>query len=292
MPYEPSERDLDEPRGERGYEQPDDEVVDLYEEWFHDSMELFQGTVIDYTDPLDPYDRALIALQENPISVSEAHGLLLMYEDEPQKVQQAGSFLSAVYNLAEEDTVFYDVGLPYTIRGLGKRLREEKTMVLEEPTYGPGFWARGLIINRSQIELGFNSLRLPGVFINTGEVETGVGESSPGTYINLGTIGTDFGKSREGNFFNMGTVNHQFGRDDSEYPNMSTVGRYNLGTVGNLEESNFERGSDELREYLEELQEGLEGSKDEVAEFLDSLGPVPRLTIKKDLAEVADSPTI
>lgn len=250
MPYEFTGRDLDNPRDARSHDQPTDAVADAFEWWMDEARETprreIGGSVSDRH-----YQRAQDALAElERIDAREATSLLVAYRDEAPPT--SGLFLSAAYERADADIVFFDASTPVPVKWLGYRLDAEMALVVDAPVASVmAAECEGLVVNRSTIDsyFGYSS---DGAFVTHSDAECAT--------MGLGTARASL---------NFGTV----GRSDRERPVVALGGGPHAGFEADAETA---REIDALAAVLDQWRDGLAGDDASVRAFLESRPTSPR----------------
>lgn len=184
MPYEFEPKNLDRSRSTRAHRTPDDELAKAFEQWVDRSAEVRSREIGGETSGA-LYDLAVDVLEPVDVSPAEATAVPLAYPD--RVTPNVGLFLSAAYNLADEDVVSFDTEYRTRPKRLGFRLPAEKTLLLDAPVHSTmAVDARGLVVNRAEIDTYFG-YSADGVFVNRGECLT-LGFDAARAMVDLGTV--------------------------------------------------------------------------------------------------------
>jgi hypothetical protein len=253
MPYEFDPPDLEEPRGTREPERPDDEYARAYERWLDASSEIRTPEIGGETSQR-LYDLAVESLADLDVDPTEARALPLAYPD--RTPPNVGLFLSAAYNLAEETVIVHDLALPVKPRRLGYRLAADTALVLDAPTHSTmAVDAEGLIVNRSTVDRYFGYSG-DGAFVNCGSCLT-AGFDSALAFVDIGEL-----------------------RGESA-ATAGTRGAAVVGADGTRYRAVGPDLPDAVEAYLGELAASLSGEA--VRAALENFGPVPAETLANEL---------
>jgi hypothetical protein len=184
MPYEFEPKDLDRSRSPRVHRTPDDALANAFEQWLDRSADV-QSREIGGETSVALYELAVEVLDPIEVSAAEATAVPLAYPD--RLTPNVGLFLSAAYNLADDDVVSFDAEYRTRPKRLGFRLPAGKTLLLDAPVHSTmAVDARGLVVNRTEIDTYFG-YSADGVFVNCGECLT-LGFDAARATVTLGTV--------------------------------------------------------------------------------------------------------
>lgn len=161
----------EEPEKLRHYAQPGMKLKQAFETWLQDlgDSELFLDGFVARMD--EHYERALRLVNGLELSVGEANGLLMQYKDHPQ-IKYVGLFVSAIYNLAPEKEIVFDVDVP--VKELGHKLPRNKIFINKQKLSGEdiGWNCEASIVNFGTLEdYGHASPQAGAPLVNYGSVD-------------------------------------------------------------------------------------------------------------------------
>ena len=271
------------PDQKRNYPEPDPRLRKAFKEWFEEVED------INYFPP-NLYNLALELIENLEPNISEAHSLLVAYQDHP-KIYWAGYFLSAIYNRSPEKEIVFDLDLENPPHGLGYRLPKGKRLVNRGKAGDwMGEWASGVVLNCGEAGYGMGG-GVSGIVLNYGKVGNGIGYGAPGVVINFGETGHDTGEGTSGLVINCGKANERMG----EFAKGTILALKDPISFGDISKAKLVlRAEDckkipELGEYLENLRRTLEvGKKDyqAVLAWLEGLGEEPKERIESDIEKI------
>jgi len=151
----------EEPEGKRKYEKPQDGPL-------HKAVVEYLNAAKKAKSPRDFKTMTPIAeekIGDIPVSIEEAHALVLQYQEHPA-IEFIGYFLSIVYNRAPDKIISYDFEMD-NMAGVGHGLSEGKTLLNHGSCKYLGDDAKGLVINYNKF--GTSGQKALGAFINCGK---------------------------------------------------------------------------------------------------------------------------
>lgn len=260
MPYSFEPRNLDAPRGQRRAAAVPDDLATAFEAWLADSEGLERREIGGSTSEAR-YELARDHLRGLDVDPVAATTLLLQYPD--VLTPEAGLFLSAAYDRADEPVAVFDVETRPPVEWLGYRLAEERTLVLDADVGSTmAVEARGLVVNRARVGSYF-------------------GYSAEGAFVNApggSCLTAGLGAARA--FVNLGEIRS---RADEVDPPRLAVGPSAAGPDGVVLSAADCAAHPDLEAYLDRLAEGLSGDRGAVLAFLDGLAPSPKRAIVAEL---------
>lgn len=284
MKYYPEVRQDKEGVVKRDYREHADEL--------HQKFEQYRNRIREDSISIDNcYPVAHDILDDVDFNLGQVDSLQLLFENtDPYFDFILGNFISAAYNLADQDMLIYQTETDHK-PNIGYNLPQRKTLFLKSDTAESGCYSEGTIINRESVKFGFAQDN-GGLAINLGEIEGDFATLNDGVAINFGQIGQSPSKNV---FLNFGRVEKfdyypqaqglflstkQLGSQFKEYASS------NDNIVTPVDVVNNQR----LKDYLKELEEGLTGSDEKMVDFLSEISPNPDDTIRRNLTEfVGDS---
>lgn len=229
MPYEPIDRNHEDPTEQHTYTGRYTTEI-AFQHWIDGITDEHA-----HQSSIELYREACTLLEQAEVSVSAAEQAIDAYRDH-DRIEQAGLFLSATYNLSDRTEFVYDMADTELMIGVGYRLAPENTLVLEEPVLKAGTEASGTVVNTTDMNPdwetydrnrgGILGLSADGRIVNEGNCSrvapnaTGTvfqngtavwtGRNHHGTVINTGTVIGKLGETADGLTINLGTVENQF----------------------------------------------------------------------------------
>lgn len=258
----------------RNFEEPQDELVRVFEEYLEqiDQEDIggfeYYSLAYEITEDLDP-------------DIESANNLTLVSPEDNFKFERKlGHFLSAIYNHSEEDLIVYNTESRHSPR-IGYKLAEGKTLVLKSKTMDAGRGSKGTIINESEAYWGLCN-ESEGLCINAGKVYNTFG-GGKGITINLnqvdkmipgplGTISLNFA-----DFGNFSVFTHPVGafistKEVEQDKFREVEGQmYKDNPKSCVMTPNDVKDNQKLVRYLSELESGLDNSFNDILNFLDQL---------------------
>lgn len=189
--YKPEIREDGEGRVERDYQEPSDEVVEAFEEFYQSYTKSGDITSI------GELNKASQILEDLDVSINELNDLPLIYPEKSSK--SLGTFLSAGYNLSEEDVIVYSSEASCR-PAVGSHLDSDKTLILDSPTRNAGDYSKGIIINLSSAYNTFGAHN-EGLCINASLMKGYFVQWNPGLAVNLGGIKEGYIPPKEDGIF-------------------------------------------------------------------------------------------
>lgn len=291
--YEPEPRDLDDPRIDREYDWDGGNIGRVFESWL-DEVEAGDVNYWRTTGGHEEIHEMAKAHLEDKIDDITVHPhianpLIPQYVDHPQ-IDNAGCFLTELYNQAEQDTFFIDLDVPWEV---------------ESPlmhTLG-GLEDGGILIVNQDTQYIRSHYKRPAneTFVNQGEAVVQVNSK---TVINYGTTG--FSGDSDQIFFNLGECPSMGDKwSDGVYINYGDlrIGGYKtsgiiIDTVGAEKTHLHEHGEivltaeearahDELWNYLMNIEDELASAEEpaDIDRFVDQFDPNPREAIEAKIRD-------
>lgn len=128
------------------YTQPPNKLMDVFFEWLENEPE--ENLQWDEKKREESYRRTIRLIQENNLkpTSTEANSLLAVHRVKTIKDRLAGLFLSACYNLSDEDLIVFDVADEERIDFIGYKCKS--TLINNEETGNDfGIYSSGPVIN-------------------------------------------------------------------------------------------------------------------------------------------------
>ncbi len=246
---------FEQPEGSRkNYVRPRRELQEAFYQWMGD---LPYGIYSDLSFTELHYERAKRLLEENKITCLtslEANSLLLGLKIKTKRGSDIGLFLSACYNLSDEDVIIFDEDA------------EDVNLI--------GYNCSKPLINNGRVRNDFG-YRSSNFIINNCMARRRFAGSSSGPAINNGDLGGRFGMFSLGLLINNGT--------SEKGPCIKRIGFGNLRM--NPDDCDKIPG---LKDYLERLRAESEKIKDvkSARTFIEKHGPEPKVKIENDIKEM------
>lgn len=284
--YRPKIRQEKEGRVSRNFEEPTDILKETFKEYYE------KAKTGDYDHSKPFYQLAEEALTDLKPREDKVNSLLNFYEEGKSPIESlAGYFLTAAYNKSDERNLVYRTGTDLELRFIGRKLNSGKSLILESDTASAGGYSEGTVINLATVKENF-SFNNRGLAINLSQIEDDFALMNRKVAINLGYI---FKPPTTGIFLNFGEF--YLAPDDfdpysifitkkeiDKSIQLNQEGNPNVFTSKDVEQD------PDLRKYLEEIEQGLQGTRDQMTEFLRRIGPNPADRIEESILNlVGDS---
>lgn len=176
-------------------------IMQAMEAWLDAGHDLFWEAM--YTCALDTAKRTV-----GSVSTKDIHAALMGLQHHP-RIKHLGWFISALYNLCDEQVITFDLELPRPPDFLGYNLAADKIFVNKGTLdYLTANQANAMLINYGKTEYGFGVDGAPPRILNYGTIGRHCGHScdGDGVLINLGHIGSDLGSKTQKIVINYGSV--------------------------------------------------------------------------------------
>jgi len=282
MAYKMQPAGHEKPQDKRKYEKPDSRLAKGFEKWLKKISFTPCDESEEYNEQNDEWCKKALAIIKplNP-SITDAHALLVHYQDHP-KISDAGLFITTIYNQSPERDIILDLKLDTPITAIGYKLAEGKRFINYDNLNSEiCSWSKSPAINYGKmIDFGEDSSAL---LINLGSTVTiGVSsedDSAPSpVIINFGKCaGVISGSDGTIISLNDPTVPDPY---DEEYP------RFNPKYLLKAEDC---RKTPQLAAYLERLKQKFEAGRNDYTKALaalDELGEEPGKNIEQDLEKL------
>lgn len=288
--YRPEWREGQEGKVNRDYQEPSDELQRIFENY----LEKAENLKVDFDNSYSEIYDLIEGLDPVP---EEVNNLLLLYPEKDSIVFNMiiSDFISTSYNITDQETIVFETETDNSIR-IGNKLNSDKTLIIKSDVADVGKKNRGTIINLATIDHGFCDYN-EGLCINAGRVNGLFAEDNSGVAINLNQSDVLIFRPPAGLYLNLGGEIGNIGIDpdfpgtfistnkipEDQKSYLSKRVPDDARTDFTFYDLNDLKKNPELKQYLNQLEEGLGSSVPDKLDFLQEVGSSPGQTIREEI---------